>query len=550
MNDAPKCRGSADSHNEFRRFLLRSAPRLLTQLDRDPDSPTFGCFDRDFWHYRSRDFSSIILQQGALCLQTLYWYEDPENFLYQEQKVLSWIDASLRFWASQQLHSGAFDEFYPHEEGFPPTAFSLYAVALIFQRRGFPEAETEVLHAIQKAADWLLCRRERQAMNQEAVALTALALSSRIPSVTVDTVKLNVRFDLFFAAQSLEGWFPEYGGADTGYLSVTLDALAVYYDLTGDKRAEVAMDRTLGFMSILVSVSGSTPVMTNSRDTDYIVPYGLIRMAERSPLARTVFETLFRNPENPLHFLNATDDRYLCHYIYQSCIRGLEHLSGMTAQKEKLPYETGADRFYPEAGIHVLHTPGARSIYTATRKGGIYYLYNTKGIVFADYGWRYKTGHGRVALTHWQHPDYHSTFSQDAGSTRITISGGVYIHGWPESTPLRHAALRVLSYFLGGRIKSLLKKILIIKAEGYGMDFRREIVITGTGINCSDMFSGEGVQSFDPVPAAAYSLRYTPSAGNFNSEELSWGVGINRVYERKGETLVINNSLLFAEVRD
>ena len=31
----------------------------------DPNSYLFGSCDRNFWHYKIRDFSSIILQQGA-----------------------------------------------------------------------------------------------------------------------------------------------------------------------------------------------------------------------------------------------------------------------------------------------------------------------------------------------------------------------------------------------------------------------------------------------------------------------------------------------------
>ncbi len=40
-------------------------PRILTQLDRDPTSSTYGCADRNWWHYKIRDFPSIILQQAG-----------------------------------------------------------------------------------------------------------------------------------------------------------------------------------------------------------------------------------------------------------------------------------------------------------------------------------------------------------------------------------------------------------------------------------------------------------------------------------------------------
>ena len=44
---------------------------------------------------------------------------------------------------------------------------------------------------------------------------------------------LNKKLERILQLQSEEGWFPEYGGADIGYLSVSLDMLAEYYHLYG-----------------------------------------------------------------------------------------------------------------------------------------------------------------------------------------------------------------------------------------------------------------------------------------------------------------------------
>lgn len=538
---------NCELQTDFQRFLLRSVPRLLTQLDRDPDSPSFGCFDRDYWHYRIRDFSSIVLQQGMVVLQTLYSYQHEDNFLYREPKVITWIDASLHFWASQQLPSGSFNEYYPFEEGFPPTAFSLFAVGLIFRMRDFPLPEPPIASATQRAVDWLLLNQESQALNQEAVALVALTLASRISSIRVDQSRLESRLVRFFSLQSAEGWFAEYGGADTGYLSVTLDALAVYFDITGDNRAEAAMQQALEYLAAMIAVSGTTPVMTNSRNTDYIVPYGLVRLAERSPLAVRVIEVLFSNLDAPDHFLHATDDRYLCHYIYQSCFRGLESLPRLMSQKERLPCEKDFDRYYCEAGIHVRHVPGKRSIFTAAGKGGIYYVYTPAGISCADYGWRYRGTDGRAQLTHWQHPEIRVVFARIADSTIIDIEGAVTSHAWLEATPFRHFALRVLSYLFGNRIIARLKRALIFKAESCGIQYRRRITIHGTGLTCVDSFSGCGIDSFEPLPAPPYSLRHVASAANFTREELSAGLKIARVSDRTKESLTIKSFIDFPE---
>ena len=70
----------------YKKFVLDNVPRLISQLDRDPTSLTYGCFDRNHWQYKIRDFSSIVLQQGTLSLALLYSNSFSGNVYYQNQK--------------------------------------------------------------------------------------------------------------------------------------------------------------------------------------------------------------------------------------------------------------------------------------------------------------------------------------------------------------------------------------------------------------------------------------------------------------------------------
>lgn len=56
----------ADTSDALTAAAERLVPRILTQVCRDPNSVCYGAFDRDWWHYRIRDFPSIILQQGGM----------------------------------------------------------------------------------------------------------------------------------------------------------------------------------------------------------------------------------------------------------------------------------------------------------------------------------------------------------------------------------------------------------------------------------------------------------------------------------------------------
>ena len=42
----------------FARAALAQIPKILTLQDRNPHSPHYGCFDRNYWQYKIIDFPS------------------------------------------------------------------------------------------------------------------------------------------------------------------------------------------------------------------------------------------------------------------------------------------------------------------------------------------------------------------------------------------------------------------------------------------------------------------------------------------------------------
>ena len=166
---------SSPLHESWWTYLARTAPRIVSQLDRDRHSPTFGSFDRDYWHYKIRDYSSMILQQGMIVLHVLKNHPAEQNVFYQRPELGAWVAGCLEFWAKSQLNSGSFNEYYPHEHGFPPTAFSLYAVGLMLQSNEYA-VDPGTRGAVQRAVDWLTSHQEKKALNQEMAALAGMAL--------------------------------------------------------------------------------------------------------------------------------------------------------------------------------------------------------------------------------------------------------------------------------------------------------------------------------------------------------------------------------------
>ncbi len=490
-------------------------PRILSQLDRDFDSPTFGSFDRNYWHYKIRDFSSMILQQGALILQAIQHFEHPENPWFRNPNVARWQEGAITFWCGEQLKNGSFNEYYPYESGYPPTAFSLYAVVLLVKAMD-QEPSPIVKSHIQKAVQWLLRHPEEEALNQEAAGLASLVLASQIPDIVVDAAKLEDRLSRFYARQTEEGWFPEYGGPDMGYLTVTIDCLWDIYEASLDERALNAIEKAVAFLATMVSVSDETPVMINSRNTDYLVPYGITRYAEQSPLAASLLESMLKGMEKADHYIHRTDDRYACHYVGQSFFRTLLHLDKVTDKRIPLPKEQSTNHYFKMAGILVVHTPEERSLFLYLRKGGILNVFDHKGIVNADFGWRHLLGNNKLAVTHWLDPAY--SLSMD---DRIwSVSGKMTAHGWMKSSPLRHMGLRILSKTFGNRLIPLLKRLMIFGNSQVDIQFHRQIEICDGGvIRIVDTFSGKALDTQRLFPAPHYSLRHVASAGLCVPEE-------------------------------
>ncbi|HEX6101938.1 MAG TPA: hypothetical protein VF031_02725, partial [Alphaproteobacteria bacterium] len=115
-----------DLHAPLERLARIWAPRILTQLCRDATSPLYGCADRNWWHYKIRDFPSIILQQAGYAMHLAgrhpAWSAD--------KAALDAVAAgSARFWNERAKKHYAFEEYYPWEQGYPPLAFSTLAMA-------------------------------------------------------------------------------------------------------------------------------------------------------------------------------------------------------------------------------------------------------------------------------------------------------------------------------------------------------------------------------------------------------------------------------------
>lgn len=517
--------------------LQHQLPRILTQACRDTNNPAYGCFDRNWWHYRIRDFASIILQQGGyavweargLCPTDLL----PESF------ARSIARGACLLWNKRACLHGAFEEYYPWEQGYPPVAFSTLAIAKL-AAQGIVEPNA-IRPGLAIAARQLATRFEDKAANQQVAGLAALAWVRTIAPDLVPDDAYRAQRDRTLALQTNEGWYWEYDGPDLGYLAVTIDCLWDLFDATREECYRASAHRALDFLHTTLCLPNHGLGMLNARNTDYVVPYGIARFAaqgtpDEAAQATRLLALLFSDTDSPKHFFSAIDDRYWCHYIGHSVARAARILQGVSASPTPADFPRSVS--LPLCGYEFATLPDGSVATLALKKGGCVRL-SRDGSACYDFGWIVDTGKKQY-VSHW----WSQAWTLSHSGPSWTLSGPLVAHKEPESKPFMHIALRILSFVFGKALISLLKKVMIFKKAQSPYAFQRTISVEGDTLVLRDTISGcTGSESFLPAPRA--SKRHVASADSFHTEDfdLSGPTVIRRESSLSGDTFTATTRL-------
>ncbi len=245
--------------------------------------------------------------------------------------------------------------------------------------------------------------------------------------------------------------------------------------------------------------------MHNSRNTDYLVPYGLVRLALQKPTHENIslVSRLFGSTHDPEHFFNAVDDRYISHYIGQSLFRAVLLLE----QTSEIP-ATSVDAISPGqhfesatvSGHFLRRTVDGQHSIVTLRKGGIFSHHKGENFVH-DFGWLV-TAANRQYISHW----WSANWRHGRNGNQLWVEGALYEHKDIANTPGKHVALRLASFIAGNRLIGLLKNKLIFKKKLSPISFRRTIEWRGDEIiHVVDAFHQL------PAPLNFFPLRAVPS---------------------------------------
>ena len=90
---------------------LSQVPHLLGAIDRNPYRASYGCLDREYWHYRTASFPSGMYQEGALPLALVWATPLPGNRWQGQPRVRELAVAALRFAARSSHPDGSCDDW-------------------------------------------------------------------------------------------------------------------------------------------------------------------------------------------------------------------------------------------------------------------------------------------------------------------------------------------------------------------------------------------------------------------------------------------------------
>lgn len=468
-----------------------------------------------------RDFPSIILQQSGAAI---YAAQDLKSWSEHKDQLVKISTASCVFWNKRAIKFRSFEEYYPWEEGYPPLAFSTLSVARMAAQGAV--STDDVRSGFKVASQQLLERFEAQAANQQVAGLAALSWIHKVSPDLVSPTDLDQLIVETLKLQSDEGWFQEYGGPDLGYLSVTIDCLWDAFDATGDIRLIQSAIQALNFLDeMTTNTYGSSIGMHNARNTDYIVPYGIVRFLDDSidqdiqVTALRLLQNVFTDSDRSTHFFSAVDDRYWCHYIGLSVLRSVQKLSALDLGKWIEPESAprNIETYFPLSGYAWSRLKQDQSnILISMKKGGNFTIFSN-ALHSSDFGWIAQCK-DKDYVSHWWSDEWR--LQTQEGYYKIT--GCLFSHAEIQSNPVNHLFLRVASLIMGRRLITFLKKKLIFKKQPRTIGFSREIFVKGE----DDLI--EVIDTFKNLPAYCTlkrapraSKRHVASADSFHYEDLS-----------------------------
>lgn len=499
-----------DLKNPYVPIVLHLVPRILTNLDRDEDSPTYGCFDRNFWHYKVHDYSSTVLQQCSLTLALVYKYWFEGNIYYNSEMIKGYAIAGVKFCEKIQHKNGSFDEYWVGEHSIPATAFALYGICETCDHLGIQPD----ISCIDKAVDFLVKHMETAVLNQEMASVAAIRYAGEILEVDEYKEMAKQKFANLLSQQKNEGWFSEYEGLDLSYLTVNLDYLIRYYELSKDPDALISAKKILDLIKYFIHPDGSFGGEYGTRNTEYFAPYGIEFLKKYCPVSNEIVRKLLGYIHQDSYLNLNCDERYYLHYLSHSFMKGLLIYS-YNPWDGKLPCETTFEKYFDESKIFIKSTNDYYFIANLS-KGGVFKVFDKRGSTMStDCGFRFLFN-DNLYVTEMPRDN---NCSIKPGLVEVTAPFTKM--NFIQQSFSKLLILRIISRMFGFGAVRLTKKLMILGSKGTGdMFVNRKIFFGENEMRVVDSISVGDRHGLLKL-SNGLSVRHTASSRFFQSNTLN-----------------------------
>ncbi len=485
----------------FAREALAQIPKILTLMDRNPHSPTYGCFDRTFWQYKVIDFPAGMSQEFVYPLALAYHCNLEGNQFYQQPILKEWIEAGILYGVKSAHTNGSCDDYFPFERAAGAAAFSLLAFIESYKLMQFNNSD--ILKFLTTRADWLAHHQESGRLtNHQALILLCLELLSELLQTDRWQRSKQERLEQVLSWQNPEGWFQEYEGCDPGYHTLTISCLARVYELNPSPELKDAIAKATVLAAQFVHPDGSYGGEYTSRNTYNFFPHGFELVGKWLPEALNINDRFLQGLAQGLGSCYA-DDRIIGHHTWNYLLAWRDYIPARPPLQAR-----SQGRFYlPEGGILIERRQNTE-LYLALNKGGVFKLFRDNKLVASDTQFSLVVDEGGKLKNAVGHliGKYQVTLEED----NITVSGSL---GWAKQkqmTPFNSMALRIVMLTVGrffpNLIRKLLQKILITGKTTAPFQFRRCLFWED---DCWQVYDDLATSSWQNVQAAGIGVDQT-----------------------------------------
>ncbi|MCC6354639.1 MAG: hypothetical protein IT577_12180, partial [Verrucomicrobiae bacterium] len=457
--------------------------------DRNPHSPTYGCFDRNFWLYRIIDFPSGMAQEFCWPLALAHETPLPDNPYYRQPEIREWAAAGVRYAARSAHADGSCDDYFPFEKAGGAAAFSL--LACVSTCRLLDLKEPGIVAFLERRADWLASHQESgQLTNHHALILLGLHELGAWLGTDRWSGAAGRRLQQVLDWQHPEGWFPEYEGCDPGYHTLTISCLAAYHAQCPDPRVEEALRRAVGVARLFIHPDGTFGGEYGSRNTLNFFPHGFELVGQWMPEALGINDGFLEGLHRGLQPCYA-DDHIVGHHTWNYLLAWRDFVP-----ERGTPQPTPDGRTHLEGAGILVERRGDALLYVALNKGGAFKLFRGGRLVASDTHLSVRAG-GRNAVGHLV-----DRYDCSVDADRIEVSGTL---GWakhklmnPLAMVISRAVMLTAGRFFADAVRRLLQRLLVTGKRPAPFRFRRALEWEGEKLAVTDRLeadSWEGVEA-------------------------------------------------------